>query len=53
MITVRVGCRLRAPGPEKFICEGSFGSRKCSPVDSKFGTLMEVNERNSMVHAFG
>ena len=28
LVTVRVGCRLRAPGPEKFIREGSSGSRK-------------------------
>ena len=28
VVTVRVGCRLRAPGPEKFIREGSSGSRK-------------------------
>ena len=43
------GCRLRAPGPEKFIREVSSGSRKFLAIDTKFGTLMEFNERNSMV----
>ena len=28
VVTVLVGCRLRAPGPEKFIWKGSSGSRK-------------------------
>ena len=28
VVTVPVGCRLRAPGPEKLICEGSSGFRK-------------------------
>ena len=49
MVGVRVGCRLRATRPEKFIREGSSGSRKFLAVDTKFGTLMEFNERNSMV----
>ena len=39
------------PGPEKFIREGSSGFRKLKAIDIKFGTLMELNERNSMVHA--
>ena len=30
MVTVPVRCRLRAPGPEKLIWEGSSGSRKFS-----------------------
>ena len=38
-----------ALGPEKFIREGSSGSRKFLAIDTKFGTLMEFNERNSMV----
>ena len=28
MVAVPVRCRLRAPGPEKFIWEGSSGFRK-------------------------
>ena len=28
VVTVPLRCRLRAPGPEKFIWEGSSGSRK-------------------------
>ena len=28
VVTVPVGCRLRAPGPEKLILEGSSGARK-------------------------
>ena len=28
VVTVRAGCSLRAPGHEKFIQEGSSGSRK-------------------------
>ena len=48
-VAVRVGCRLRARRPEKFIREGSSGSRKFLAIDNKFGALMEFNERNSMV----
>ena len=49
VVAVRVGCRLRVTRPEKFIREGSSGSRKFLAIDTKFGTLMEFNERNSMV----
>ena len=28
LVTVPGGAGWRAPGPEKFICEGSYGSRK-------------------------
>ena len=51
VVTGPVRCRLRAPGPEKFIWERSSGFRKLWAIDTKFGTLMELNERNSMVHA--
>ena len=47
---VPVGCTLRAPGPEKFIREGSSGSRKVVAIDTKFGTQMEFNERNSIAY---
>ena len=50
VVTVSVGCRLRAPGPEKFIQEGSSGSRKVVAIDTKFGTEMEFNERNSIAY---
>ena len=51
VVTVPARCRLRLPGPAKFICERSSGFRKFWPIDTKFGTLMEFSERNSMVHA--
>ena len=51
LYVVPVRCRLRAPEPETFIREGSSGFRKLWAIDTKFGTLMELNERNSMVHA--
>ena len=41
------GC---APGPEKIIREGSSGSGKFWAIDTKFGTLIDFDERNSMVH---
>ena len=49
VVTVPVVCRLRAPGPDKFIREGSSGSRKFCSIDTKVGALMEFNECNSMV----
>ena len=48
--TVVVGSRLHAPGPKKFIREGSPESREYSAIDNKFGTLIEFNEHNSMLH---
>ena len=50
VVTVSVGCRLRAPGPEKFIREGSSRSRKVVAINTKFGTRMEFNERNSIAY---
>ena len=51
MVTVPVGCSLRAPAPLNFIREGSSGSGKFLAIDTKFGALMESNEYISMVHA--
>ena len=49
-VAVLVGCKVHAPGPKNFIREGSSGSRKFWASDTKFGTLMKLNVRNSMVH---
>ena len=49
LVAVLVGCRLHALGPKNFIREGSSGSRKFWASNTKFGTLMEFNVRNSMV----
>ena len=38
------------PGPEEFLREGSSESRKFLVIDTKFGTLIEFNEHNSMLH---
>ena len=51
VVAVRMGCRLRATRPEKFIREGSSGSGKFLAIDTKFGTLIKFDKRNSMVHA--
>ena len=51
MVNVYVRYKLRVLAPLNFIREGSSGSRKFRVIDTNFGTLMEFNERNSMVHA--
>ena len=53
VVTVPIRCRLRAPVEKRLFGKGPpvLANFELLTVNTKFGTLMEFNERNSIIQA--